>query len=316
MKRWLVYDGTDTPLRLYYRTLDEVQEKYPSSIIKEDTDTSHIEYINNILTLSTSQMIDYRGRLMHKIPHNAGYILVRIGYDNEDCTYYDFLEYQRHDEESMLSPITWTWGNPKQFYEDFLADCNIDKTSIRLSDRELKKIKPKVVKFYNKNNNVYWVDDVGYIYIAEKHDLPNKRKQEEWDKFHDNENAVLVNYTTPKDHGDHTKWFDSFESFLLTFEDIKNETPVSFATPTYTVMRHGYRALHPQDRKNIFRLPYFNIEKEYRLEQSLNKANKYNALARKWAKMCQGYSWFGEWYSQIEFLEDVIKQYFEWKNGK
>lgn len=311
MKRWLVKGEFEQPLRLYYRTLEEVQMKYPNCTIEEDTDNSHVEYINKILELSVNQMIDYRGRLIHKIPHNAGYILVRIGYDGEDDTYYDFLEYQRHDEASMLSPITWTWGNPKQFYEDFLMDCNIEKTSIRLSDKDLKKIKPKVIKFYNKNNNVYWIDDIGYIYIAEKHDLPNKKSKEEWDKFHDNPNAVFMWYTEPP-YGNHqSKWFVDIESFNAFFDELKSGANMSLH---YEIKRRGYKALHPQDRNNIFRLPYFNIEKEYRLDESLNKANGYNSLARKWAKMCQGYSWFGEWYSQIDFLEDVIKQYFEWKN--
>lgn len=311
MKRWNVTLEDGMEIKLYYPSLEEVTSKYPNCKISPCEDMSHMSYINKILSMSTLMRLDYKGRQIHTIPYNSAYILVRLSYDDKDAIYYDFLEYQRHDNTQLTQPITFTWSTPQEFHELFFYDTPEDKSFARFSDREFKKIKPKPTKFYNKNSDVYWFDDEGYIYYTYKGDLPNKRNKEEWSKFHDNHNAVFVWYTEPPYGNCKYEWFASIDEFYTFFDELKRNANLSLY---YEVKRTGYKALHPQDRRNIFRMPYFNIDKEMRLAHALNTESKYDQLARTWAKLCTD-KYFRNWYENIDFTKDIIKRYCEYKEN-
>ena len=165
IKRWIVHKY-NKELKLYYNTLEEAKQNNPDCQISEYHDDSHIQYINKINSLSTETLYDYRNRPLLKIPHNAGYILVRLCLDQSDGVYYDYLEYQRHDEFQHMPPIGFVSSTPERFVKLFLSDLDKDIEPYRLSNKEIKKTKAK--RFYNKNNKAYWVDSNKYLYFASK----------------------------------------------------------------------------------------------------------------------------------------------------
>ncbi|MGL6174867.1 MAG: hypothetical protein ACRC1P_09720 [Cellulosilyticaceae bacterium] len=312
MNRWLVTKPDGLQLKLYYPNMVAATERNPNCTIEEYIDQTYLRYVGSILESATEFIVDFKGRKLYKIPHNSGYILVRLAFDEEDNTYYDFLEYQRRDENTMITPITFTWSTPKEFYELFLEEPGKSKDFIRLSNRELKKIKP--TKFYNKNNRAFWFDKNGYFYYADKSALPGKKDKEEYEKFKDNPKAVFVKWDVPLKHSWKIGWFESFDVFMDEFKKVQEETPVSFATPRYDILRYGYTKKHPDDRGAIFRFPHFDIEKEYIVADTLNDKSRYHKMAGAWAKMLEGKKYAGDWFDQIELFEDLINRYYEYRS--
>lgn len=306
-------DGNISEIKLYCKDKQSAYNSWNKDFeiisIEEDTDNSYLDYINTIINKSEFQsdisLNDNCIKHIYKFPHNDSFILVNL-YTKEN-EYYDYCEFQRWDCQGLLNPISWTMSNPKFFCEMF--DCSVKKLpqGFTVTPKEIKKMKAK--KFYNKENEVLWVDDLGYIYSADKSNLPNKCNKNEYSQFHDNLNAIYVEYVlaTPLNiHGDKQyKWFDNEESFLEFYEKEKTNVPSYATSPRYTIKKRGYTKIKPDDRKVILRLPYMNVKNE------LAYGVAPEDIAISWSNMCNK-SWQSHNFDCTNYLVRVITYYKEW----
>lgn len=192
-------------------------------------------------------------------------------------------------------------SNPKTFYDDFIADEHIDMPIEIISQNEIKK--PKAKKFWDKNNMTFWHDDNGYFYYADKTDLKqSKQSKQEYEQFHDCKDAIMVGYGAEPAFMTYG-WFaneDEFHTFWK--EHLANHNP-AFGTQHYEIIKHGYTLKPIADRKVIFRLPYFDLDKEYKLN------DRPRELARSWCKLMEGYKQFGDWWDNVDWVEELIKRW-------
>ena len=304
-------DGSISETKLYYKDKQTAYDFWSKDFeiisIEQDTDTSHIAFINRIK--DKSELISQNGKKqIYKYPHNNSFILVKFYADGDD--YYDWCEFQRWDCNGLMQPILWTVSNPKDFCE--LFDNSVEKLpqGFVVTPKEIKKMKAK--KFYNKNGEVLWVDNLGYIYSVNKAALPNKRDKAEWEQFHDNPNAVWVCYVlaTPSNCIGKEKagWFKSKESFLQFYQEEKAKVPSYCTSPRYEIKRTGYEKLKPEDRQVILRLPYMNLDMELAYGTSIQD------IALSWSKMCYK-SWQSPAFDCYDYLIDVVKNYKEWRES-
>ena len=310
MKRWNV-ELSDHTLKLYYKDLDTAKMKNPKAIsITECLDYDYLNYIEKIISSSIETLYNYRGRLVYKIPHNSAFVLVQIWYDLVDgeLFYYDGLQFQVHDKHMHSTPITWDVGNPKDFCLRFLDDdehTNLPIEIISLND--LKKLKP--LKFWFRNLKAYYKDDNGYFYLIHKYDLPNTKSREEYERFKDNKDALLVSIGKAG-MIEHTKWFESEGHFQDEYEQYKQSIPASHGTPFYKVKKVGYRKKAPDDRLIVFRLPYL------RLDNELKHEHRTYVVAHKWCSMMDGYTQFGDAFENMDWVEDLIKRWIRYSSVK
>lgn len=313
--RWKIkfkyLDGSISETKLYYKDKQAAYDFWSKDFeiisIEQDTDTSHIAFINRIK--GKSELISQNDKKqLYKYPHNNSFILVKFYADGDH--YYDWCEFQRWDCKGLTNPILWTVSNPKDFCRLFDNTVEQLPQGFVVTPKEIKKMKAK--KFYNKNGEVLWVDNLGYIYSADKANLPNKRNKAEWEQFHDNPNAVFVWYvlatvSNPYDNST-IEWFDSKESFLQFYQDRKAKVPSYCTSPRYEIKRTGYKLLNPADRQVILRLPYMNLDMELAYGTSIND------IALSWSRMCHK-SWQSSSFDCYGYLTDVVKNYKEWRQN-
>lgn len=306
MKRWLV-NIAEKEMLYYSEAVEEIYKLFPeaTSVVPYDN-TEHIEIIENIKQLSEFVGHDYRNREIYKLPHYNKYILVKFSCD-EDGNYYDFCEFQRWDCYGLIRPTLWTLSNPKYFYDTFCKNISTITKAEFISSKELKKIKP--IKFYNKNNQIYWIDNNGYFYQAEKFSMPNKKNKELHKRFVDNKDAVLGCYKIASRSNPHAteevEWFDSVEAFKQFCKEKIAECPTYCGTPYYHIKKFGYTKSQPDDRKVIARLPYFDLETELKIGTSDSEIIK---------------TWVGLFEKNVRtevatfnLIENILKQYKEYR---
>lgn len=303
-------DGSIEEVKLYGEDKQTMYDKWSKNFevisVKQDTDTSYIDYINQIK--NGSELIAQNSKKqIYKYPHNDSFILIKLYTDGDD--YYDYCEYQRWDCRDLMNPISWTLSNPKEFCEWFGKPITELPQGCVVTPKEIKKIKAK--RFYDREGEILWVDDLGYIYSAEKSAMPNKINKTEWEKFHDNPDAVLVNYvlaTPDNSYGNSKiKWFESKETFLQFYQTEKAKVLPYATSPRYEIKKWGYRKVKPEDRKVILRLPYINLDEE--LTYGISPAD----IALSWSRMCDK-KWQGSIFDCYSWLIDVVKHYKEWIN--
>lgn len=301
-------DGSEDETKIYREDKQAAYDLWSKNFevisIEQDTDTSYVDFINRII--AKSELINRNSKnQIYKYPHNGSYILVKLYTDG--IAYYDYCEYQRWDCKVPFNPITWIVSNPEKFCGLFDKDVPKLPQGYAVTPKEIKKM--KVRKFYNKNNEVLWIDDLGYIYSADKIDLPNKHNKAEWEKFHDSENAVLVRYTfatSSNSYGNpETEWFESEEAFLQFCASKKPNIPAVHLKSSYEILKIGYQKRKPEDRKSILRLPYINLDAE------LYYGSLPDDIALAWSKMCSK-SWQGQIFDCYNFLCDVVKAYIDY----
>lgn len=301
-------DGNEDETKIYHEDKQAAYDLWNKNFevisIEQDTDTSYVDFINRII--AKSELINRNSKnQIYKYPHNGSYILVKLYTDG--IAYYDYCEYQRWDCKAPFNPITWIVSNPEKFCGLFDKDVPKLPQGYAVTPKEIKKM--KVRKFYSKNNEVFWIDDLGYIYSADKIDLPNKHNKAEWEKFHDNENAVLVRYTfatSSNSYGNpETEWFESEEAFLQFCASENPNIPVVHLKSSYEILKIGYQKRKPEDRKSILRLPYINLDAE------LSYGSLPEDIALAWSKMCSK-SWQGQIFDCYNFLCDVVKAYIDY----
>ncbi|MBQ2177180.1 MAG: hypothetical protein II453_19705 [Alphaproteobacteria bacterium] len=300
-------DGSIENVKLYGEDKQTMYDKWSKNFevisVEQDTDTSYIDYINQIK--NGSELIAQNSKKqIYKYPHNDSFILVKLYTDGEE--YYDYCEYQRWDCRGLMNPISWALSNPKEFCEWFGRPTVELPQGFVVTPKEIRKMKAK--RFYNKEGEILWVDDLGYIYSAEKVAMPNKINKAEWEKFHDNPNAVLVSYVlaTPDNiYGKaEIKWFENKEAFLQFYQSEKAKVLPYAASPRYEIKRIGYKKPKPEDRKVILRLPYINLDGE------LAYGTPAEDIALSWSRMCDR-KWQGSTFDCYSLLIDVVKHYKE-----
>lgn len=259
MNRWLV----DGQIKIYADTRDKVYALFPEALSVElYEDNSYLEIIDIIKSKAIKSYADYKGDYVYHIPHLDSYIKVKLLQHNGE--YLDGVMYQRWDMLGLTYPVLWSLSSIKDFYNTFIGEENdIEPLPVEfVSMKDIKK--SKAVKIINKKNISVWADKDGYIYYSDKFSLPNKRNKEEYERFHDNADAVLGKMIFYSDIT--TRWYDNESELLRVFNEKKKDYPAAYATPRYEILKRGYKKLPPDDRKVILRLPYINLSKEFKLK--------------------------------------------------
>lgn len=310
--RWYVkISGYDGSMKIYAETEERVRSMFHNEKIESITPCQDFEYMQYIEKLVEQSKLIRTDNTAHGsqewycVPFGAGYIRFRLGKDMNGG-YYDLIEFQEWQLGKYMEPITFAVSNPKDFYLDYFSDKEIKSVlpDGYISAKELKKTKAKLIS--RKCGEKVWVDGDGYFYSCDDYSYPNKRNKEEYKKFHDNPNAVLIKYWS-KIRGSYTytiQWFSNLDEFLEFFAKIKEETPASFATPRYEVRKTGYTKLPPDERKVIYRYPYYDVDCE------LRHGKKPIQIAMAWNEMCNPIYIAYDYYTEIERM---IIEYQKWK---
>lgn len=302
MNRYIITENGKV-LRLYYETLEIAKQKHPDAIIELCTDTSYILYVEKIKSLS-----DHSAKWW-KIPYGSGYIAYRQYMDKDG--YLDGCEYIRYDRHMYTVPFLKNITDPKTFYEQFFDNDIIDGDHgfKRLSKRQFDKLKGKAkpIKFCTIDGTTWYVDGYGNFFGHLASDTGRKSVQE-WNKFHDNHEAVLVQIW----HGIHgecnLQWYSSTEEFMVDFKEKVANTPTWAVTPRYEIKKVGYKKKHPYDRENYIRLPFYPITKIPRKER--NVVN----IVESWKKLTRDIGYYRN--VMDTYFEVVIKKYWDYVDSK
>lgn len=303
MNRWLV----DGQIKIYADTRDKVYSLFPEALSVElYEDNSYLEIIDIIKSKAIKSYTDHKGCYVYHIPHLDSYIKVKLLQHNGE--YLDGVMYQRWDMLGFTYPVLWSTSSVKDFYNTFMDEEN-DSEPLPVHFVSMKYIKKsKAVKIINKKNIAVWVDKDGYIYYSDKFSLPNKRDKEEYERFHDNPDAVLGKMIFYSDTT--TRWYDNESEFLRIFNEKKKDYLASYAAPRYEILKHGYKKLPPDDRKVILRLPYINLGKELKLKTPKQE------IIYVWSKMLFKYGYEisdDDLLFIINVYEEYINKYFFWR---
>ena len=278
MNRWLV----DGQIKIYADTRDKVYSLFPEALSVEPyEDNSYLEIINIIKSKAIKGYTDVKGNEVYHIPHLDSYIRIKLL--QQDGEYLDSVMYQRWDMLGLTYPVLWNISSVKDFYNTFMGEENYPEP-LPVEFVSMKYIKKsKAVKIINKKNISVWADKDGYIYYSDKFSLPNKKNKEEYERFHDNSDAVLAKMIFYSDAT--TRWYDNESELLKVFNEKKKDYPAAYATPRYEILKRGYKKLPPDDRKVILRLPYINLGKEFKLKTPKHQ------IVYEWSKMLFEYGY-------------------------
>lgn len=137
------------------------------------------------------------------------------------------------------------WENLKDtmdieiFYNKFFLDLDKLETGMEyLSKKEIRKIKR--IKIWNKDGIEISFDENNF-YFLDKSNIPSKKIKDDYIKFHDNMNAVFVEYWVPSYKSPHRdgkggkkfEWFKDIEVFKQFYNKLLKEYVPYFGTPYY-----------------------------------------------------------------------------------
>lgn len=301
MNRYTITQDNHT-YHLYYPTLEAAKQTYPNAIIELYTDTTFIEYVEKIKSMSHITPMGW-----WKIPYGLGYIAY-YQYKDEDG-YLDGCEYVRYDHHSYTLPFMKTITDPKSFYERFFDDDMVkgEHGFNRLSKRQFDKLKGKAkpVRFCTIDGTVWYVDGYGNFFEHIASDT-GKKSIEEWNKFHDNPDAVWAQIW----HGVYGKcslqWYSSMDEFMADFKAKAKATPTWASTPRYKIKKIGYRKKHPYDRENYIRLPFYPVAKVPKNERNVVE------IVDSWKELAKNIGYYSKGFYGDIYFENVIKKYWEW----
>lgn len=250
MNRYLVYIDSHV-MHLYYPNMESAQLAYPSAKIEIDTDVSYLDYIDKIKEASCED---------GKLTYGAGYIVYRFLMDGEQ--YLDGIKYMDYSKHSYTVPILKTIVSLQSFYEQFIQGALNKEESCfaRFNKKEFNKLNPKPIKFCKLNGATYYADSLGRIYEYESCGSI-KSELSEWNNFHDEPNAVYAIIQSGIHNGRTGKWYHNEQELLDDFKIKCVETPSFAQEPTYEIIKIGYEKLHPDERSDYIRLPYYPIKK-------------------------------------------------------
>lgn len=164
MKRWiLTIEEFNTKPLIYAETAEKAIQVFSSENVTDVQPYTDMSYLDTIQELkSKSELL-----ATHKIPQNRtkewykcqlqdGVLRFRLYKDNADDLYYDIAEYQFMSNDSLVYPITFTYSNPKDFYDLFFTlpfSCEV--VSYRFYGQP-KLAKPVELKGIKQNFSVEW----------------------------------------------------------------------------------------------------------------------------------------------------------------
>lgn len=250
-----------------------------------------------------------------KININGG-IAVYRNFKDSDGNYLNGCEYMTQFNHETTYSILKTLSDPETFYKSYLERPSNDVSGFaRFSKKQFTKLKPKPKKFGTVEGTQYYVDDLGNFYEYTPMGTA-KVELAQWERFHDNEKAVLVFvYNCGLHNEKKLEWFDSMEHFKSWYKEFLAGHPSYAATPYYEIKRVGYKKLHPDDRLNYCRLPWYPVIKM--IKDGYGNVQ----IAEGWRQEIEDakYCW-------ATFLEKMLNKYIEYqikqeekernKNGK
>lgn len=301
MNRYTITQDNHT-YHLYYPTLEAAKQVYPNAIIELYIDTTFIEYVEKIKSLSHITPMGW-----WKIPYGSGYIAYRQFKDEDG--WLDGCEYVRCDRHSYTIPILKNVTDPKSFYERFFDDNVIEGEHgfKRLSKRQFDKLKGKAkpIKFCTIDNMTWYVDGYGNFFERDNYST-GKKAIDEWKQFHDNPNAVYAQIWSGE-HGKYTLgWYNNMDEFMADFKAKAEATPTWAATPRYEIKKIGYKKKHPYDKENYIRLPFYPITKIPKAERNVVE------VVNSWKKLAEGIGYYSRGFYSDLYFEGVIRKYWEW----
>ena len=291
----------DYILRLYYPSIEAAKQAYPNAIVEPYEDTTFIDYVEKIKSLSHITPVGW-----WKIPYRCGYIAYRQFKDDDG--YLDGCEYVRYDENSYTMPFMKTITDPKSFYERFLAGIDEGERGFnRFSKRQFDKLKGKAkpVRFCTIDGMAWYIDGYGNFFEHIASDT-GKKQIEEWNKFHDNPDAVLgqIWYGV---YGKYSlQWYRNMDEFMADFKAKAKTTPTWASTPRYEIKKIGYRKKHTYDRENYIRLPFYPVTKVPKNERNVVE------IVDSWKELGKGIGYYSKGFYGDIYFENVIKKYWEW----
>lgn len=249
-----------------------------------------------------------RSKCVEVLKNTSEYEVWKLQYYNDfiiykqlkhDGKYLDGCEY-KFPNDSMF-----TLSIPVEFFNDYYEEHEILPCE-QVTFKYLKKVKAKRISGGN-SILIYFDTKNKYFYYTQGNAISRKRVLE-YEKFKKTglEKAVLIKTTYSTDSD--VAWYESIESFLEYFKrDLYPKytymgTDFGCGVVKYQVLRRGYLAIHPHERKIFTRLPYFNIDKEYARNQNIM------ILARQWANRMDSKI------TATECFEYVIRKYLAWKD--
>lgn len=291
----------DYILRLYYPTIEAAKQAYPNAIVEPYEDTTFIEYVEKIKSLSHITPVGW-----WKIPYGSGYIAY-YQYKDKDG-YLDGCKYVRYDHHSYTVPFIKTITNPKSFYERFFEGINDGEHGFaRFTKRQFDKLKGKAkpVKFCSIDDTTWYVDGYGNFFERDNYGT-GKKAMDEWKQFHDNPDAVY-GIIWSGEYGKYTLgWYNSMDEFMADFKAKAEATPTWAATPRYEVKKIGYKKKHPYDRENYIRLPFYPVAKIPKAERNVVE------IVNSWKKLARGIEYYRNGFYGDLYFEGVIRKYWEW----
>lgn len=129
MKRWiLTIEEFNTKPLIYAETAEKARQVFGSENVidvQPYTDMSYLDTIQELKSkselLATHKIPKNRTREWYKCQLQDGVLRFRLYKDNTDDLYYDIAEYQFMSNDSLVYPITFTYSNPKDFYDLFFT---------------------------------------------------------------------------------------------------------------------------------------------------------------------------------------------------
>ena len=296
----------DYILHLYYPNLEAAKQAYPNAIIEPYEDNSFVNYIKKIMAMAEDTSANW-----WKIPYGCGYIAYRQFKDEDG--WLDGCEYIRYDERRHTVPFMKTLSNPKQFYERFFDEDMFEGEHgfAKFSKRQFNKLKGKAkpVRFCKINSDAWYVDGYGNFYECFS-GINSKEQIKQWEKFHGNSKAVQGKIWHGIFNKSDIQWYSNMEEFMADFKAKSEATPCWAGTPRYEVMQIGYKKLHPYDRMNYIRLPYYPINKIPKAERKIPK------IINSWGELSRGIDYYKNGFYDGVYFEKVLKKYWEWVDKK
>lgn len=129
MKRWiLTIEKFHTKPLIYAETTEIAKQVFSSENVIDVQQYTDMSYLKTIQKLKNkSDLLEIRTTPKnstmecYKCEFQDGILSFRLYKDNADDLYYDFVEYTFMSNDSLVYPITFTFSNPKDFYDLFFA---------------------------------------------------------------------------------------------------------------------------------------------------------------------------------------------------
>jgi len=262
---------TDThSISLFYNTIGECIEKCTLLLnipitkdnITIDTKRLYLNDINKIINNSEDE-IYIKNKKHYLYKSDKGLIPVHILQEDDfifptvqyiDGIYDIYTKKIKCFLGKQTLPLGWTICDATKFLQNCPYTAVTHLPMEFISKKSL--IKEFKGKLINRKGTYIYKDKYGYYYIVDRLAFRTK----EYKTFNGNEKAVHVEYSFT-DYDKHIKWFSCIEEFENLwhheYEVLNPSSKSSFAY--YKILKTGYNAIHPDERKLCLRLPYFNV---------------------------------------------------------